>query len=316
MTNKIDRYNGILLIDKEIGMTSHDVVAKLRRIVNQKKIGHTGTLDKAASGLLVVCLGRSTKTAQFITDSDKKYQTEITFGRTSKTYDAEGVDSSQEEKDTSFITTNLLVETLNCFTGEIEQKVPAYSAVHQDGERLYKKANKGLEIDLPSRNITIYENEFVSLKDNKLSINVSCSKGTYIRSLAHDIGEKLNCGGYVSKLRRTAVGSLVIENAFRLNEIEDKVTNGTLDDTLLQFTDVTEFASCSVNDSYVDSIYNGKDIFRDYIQTVSDSFNTGDKVAIRDLQGKVLAVCRAEVPSNLIDNTIDQKLFSYIRVLN
>lgn len=316
MANKLDLYNAILLVDKEVGMTSHDVVAKLRRIINQRRIGHTGTLDKAASGLLVVCLGRSTKTAQFISDCDKEYIAEIKLGRISKTYDAEGVDFETAESDCSSITVETVSKTLDSFVGEIIQQVPAYSAVHVNGERLYKMANKGIDVELPKRNITIYAIELLEFKDNCLKIKVSCSKGTYIRSLAHDLGQLLQCGGYLSNLRRTSVGHLTVENSLKISEIENLIETRNLDESLLQFNEVVSYASCAVNNDFVDLVYNGNDIIKEYIDTVYDSYNVGDKVAIKDLTGNVLAVCKAEVPSNLIDNTNDQKLFSYIRVLN
>ncbi len=316
MPSKIDQYNAILLVDKEVGMTSHDVVAKLRRIINQRRIGHTGTLDKAASGLLVICLGRSTKTAQFISDCDKEYIAEITFGRISKTYDAEGVDFETTENDCSELSVETINKTIELFVGEITQQVPAYSAVHVNGERLYKMARKGLDVELPKRNITIHSIELIDYKDKILKIKVSCSKGTYVRSLAHDIGQQLQCGVYLSNLQRTKVGNLSVENALTLSEIENVASNSELDNVLLQFNEVVSYASCSVNDDFVDSIFNGRDIKKEYIDTVYDSYNKGDKVAIKDLTGNILAVCKAEVPSDLISDTIDQKLFSYIRVLN
>ncbi len=316
MPKKIDNYNAILLVDKEAGMTSHDVVAKLRRIVNQKRIGHTGTLDKAATGLLVICLGRSTKTSQFISDCDKEYIAEIKLGRVSKTYDAEGVDFETKEKDCSSITIENIKAVIETFVGEIKQQVPAYSAVHVNGERLYKLANKGIDVDLPEREITIHSIELMDFSDTTLKIKVACSKGTYIRSLANDIGKILECGAYLANLQRTSVGNLSVEKSLTISEIENLVSENKLEDKLLQFNEVVTYASCAVNDDFVDSIYNGKEIIKEYIDTVYEEYNAGDKVAIKDLNGNVLAVCKAEVPSNLISNENEQKLFSYIRVLN
>ena len=314
--SKVDHYNAIVLVDKEVGMTSHDVVAKLRRIINQKKIGHTGTLDKAASGLLVVCLGQLTKTAQFISDCDKEYIAEITLGRISKTYDAEGVDFDTPEKNYSNITIENIKKALLTFVGNITQEVPAYSAVHVDGERLYKLTRKGIDVELPKRNIIIYSIELLDFSKNILKIKVASSKGTYIRSLANDIGIKLHCGAYMSNLQRTKVGNLSVDNALSLSQIEILIDNNNLQDSLLQFNEVINYATCTINDNFVDSIYNGKNIEKEYINDVYSSYEAGDKVAIKDLNGKILAVCKAEVPSNLIKNSNDQKLFSYIRVLH
>ena len=313
---KTDKYNAILLVNKDTGMTSHDVVARLRKITNQKRIGHTGTLDKAASGLLVVCLGRTTKTSQFISDCDKEYIAEITLGRFSKTYDAEGVDFSTVEQDTSNISVEQIQSVLDKFKGLIHQQVPAYSAVHVDGKRLYKSAVQGIDVELPVRDIIIHSIELLNLHTNILQIKVSCSKGTYIRSLANDIGKELGCGGYISELQRTAVGNLSLDSALTLEEIEALVKSNSLEKSLLQFNDVVTYASCAVNNESVDFVYNGLDIKKEFIDQVYDTYITGDKVAIKDLNGKVLAVCKAEVPSNLVTNSQDQKLFSYIRVLN
>ncbi len=316
MVKRPDQHNAILLVDKEIGMTSHDVVAKLRRIINQKKIGHTGTLDKAASGLLAICLGKLTKTAQFISDCDKEYIAEIKIGRISKTYDAEGVDFEIAEKDYSTITLENINDVLASFVGEIVQQVPAYSAVHVDGQRLYKLANKGVEVELPKRNISIYSIELIDYNENTFNIKVACSKGTYIRSLAHDIGQQLGCGAYLSNLRRTLVGNLSVEKALKLSDIENSISDDTFNELLIQFKEVVSYATCVINDEYVESVYNGKEIIKEYIENIYDSYESGDKVAIKDGIGNVLAVCKAEVASNLIDTTNDQKLFSYIRVLN
>ena len=313
---KANKYNAILLINKEIGMTSHDVVSKLRKITNQKKIGHTGTLDKAASGLLVVCLGNTTKTSQFISDCDKEYIAEITLGRFSKTYDAEGVDFDSVEQNYSHISKEQIEEVLNKFTGEISQEVPAFSAVHVDGKRLYKSAVQDIDVVLPIREITIYNIELLDFTENKLHVKVSCSKGTYIRSLANDIGKELGCGAYISKLQRTKVGNLNLENALTLSEVAVQVKSDTLHEFLLQFNDVINYASCAVNNDSVNLIYNGLEIKKEFIDKVYDTYMTGDKVAIKDLTGNVLAVCKAELPSSLLTDSNDQKLFSYIRVLN
>ena len=316
MQKSNDHYNDILLVNKPIGMTSHDVVAKLRRILGQKRIGHTGTLDKSASGLLVVCLGRATKTAQFISDADKSYQAEITFGRQSKTYDAEGVDFSQPENNVPEFDIDALDRILHDFRGTITQKVPAYSAVHVDGKRLYQLAVKGEITDIPEREVSIYAININSYLNKVLNMTVTCSKGTYVRSLAHDLGQRIGCGAYISNLKRLTVGNLNLSHALELSEIETLHENNELPGYLLSFSQVSNYVSCSINDESIDMIFHGQNIQQKQIDTIDGSFETGDKVALKDSKGNILAVCKAETDSCKIDDSENQKLFSYIRVLN
>ncbi len=209
-----------LLIDKPTDYTSFDVIAVLRKKLNIKKIGHSGTLDPLATGLLIILVGRSeTRQQDSFMGMDKEYIAEITFGATSTTYDAEG------ELSTSALPANItkeqLEEVLPQFTGDIEQTVPAYSAIKVNGQRLYKLAREGRvgDIKLPNRVVSIYEIEILSVKDAIATIRVHCGKGTYIRSLVHDIGQVLGCGAYLSALRRTKIGDYSVEDALQLGDV-------------------------------------------------------------------------------------------------
>ena len=297
-------------------MTSHDVVSKLRRILNQRRIGHTGTLDKSATGLLVVCLGKATKAAQFISDADKRYEAEITFGRISKTYDTEGVDFSQPENEIPELDKIKIDEYLESFRGKITQTVPPFSAVHVDGQRLYKLAVKGVDVELPKRNITIHDIKINSYQADTLNITVHSSKGTYIRSLAHDLGQDIGCGAYLSDLRRIAIGNILLENALTFEDVETLHEQEKLEENLLSYNQVIDYASCSIADDYINSIYQGRDIYIDFIKSVQSRFKAGDRVSVTDSNGNILAVCKAEIESDLIADNVDKKLFSYIRVLH
>ncbi|KAA3630948.1 MAG: tRNA pseudouridine(55) synthase TruB [Calditrichaeota bacterium] len=316
MGNQADRYNGILLVNKETGMTSHDIVSRLRRILKQKRIGHCGTLDKAASGLLIVCLGKATKASQFITDSDKEYIATIEFGRTSKTYDAEGVDFETSVNKIPELSMEYLNTELDTFRGTIEQTVPFYSAIHVDGKRLYKLAKEGRDVELPKREITISDIEILKISNTAVKIKVACTKGTYIRSLAHDLGQQIGCSAYLSALLRTKIGKLHVDASYTLAEIEKHTKDNMLENILMSYDDVLPFAVCTIADEYINSVFEGRDIQREYISNISGSFLTGDKVSLRDNNGNILAVCSALEQSDRLELTDEDKLFKYIRVLH
>lgn len=208
--------SGVLILDKPSGLTSHDVVQRLRRISGVRRIGHTGTLDPLATGVLLVCVGQATRLVEYLVGLNKTYETTIRLGQTTTTYDAEGeiirerpvrVEESQ------------LAAALNAFRGPIRQRVPAHSAVKRDGVPLYKAARRGETIDLPEREVVIHALEVLACAPPNLSLRIVCSSGTYIRSLAHDLGEDLGCGGYVAALRRTAVGDFTLAEAIALDEL-------------------------------------------------------------------------------------------------
>lgn len=208
--------HGFLLIDKPTGVTSHDIVAQMRRVLSEKKIGHLGTLDPAASGLLVLAVGaKALKVVEFFKDLSKEYIATVRFGAVSTTYDREGVIEEIASKPGWVVPDAVQVTNSirSHFTGEIEQVPPIYSAVHVGGERAYKRARQGKEVSIPARTVQIDECNILSYDYPTLSLNVVCSSGTYIRSLAHDLGCKLRCGGYLEALRRTKVGEWSVEFA-------------------------------------------------------------------------------------------------------
>ncbi|MDP4134166.1 MAG: tRNA pseudouridine(55) synthase TruB [Bacillota bacterium] len=211
--------NGVIVIDKDKGFTSHDVVAKMRRILGTKKIGHTGTLDPDATGVLPVCIGNATKASDIMTGGEiKGYLAELRLGITTDTLDASG--KVLESKSTEGITDNDISEAIKLFTGEIKQLPPMYSAIKVGGKKLYQLARQGIEIERQLRDITIYKLDIVKREDSLIYLDVECSKGTYIRSLCADIGEALGCGGHMAALRRTRSGNFTTKNAVTLEELE------------------------------------------------------------------------------------------------
>ena len=216
--------NGIILIDKEKYMTSRDVVNKLIPIFNTKKIGHTGTLDPLATGVLAVCIGKATKISELITSYDKEYIAEITLGITTDTLDMDGIIT--KEVDNVDVETEEILKVINNFQGKIEQEVPLYSAIKVAGKKLYEYARSGIEVQLPKREIEIYDIALIDdlIKDNgKVIFKIKChvSKGAYIRSLVRDIGLSLGYPACMSSLRRIKQGSFKIEDCYTLNDIKN-----------------------------------------------------------------------------------------------
>lgn len=209
--------NGIINIYKEAGFTSHDVVAKMRGICKQKKIGHTGTLDPQATGVLPVCLGSGTKLCDMLTDKNKEYVAELLLGVVTDTQDITGTVLAQKPVTAS---KEEVMAVVLGFQGEYQQIPPMYSALKVDGKRLYELARAGKEIERKARAVTIYEIEILELSLPVVKLRVACSKGTYIRTLCADIGEKLGCGGTMKSLERTRVGRFSLEDAITLQELE------------------------------------------------------------------------------------------------
>lgn len=223
-------YNGIINVYKEAGFTSHDVVARLRGILKQKKIGHTGTLDPGAVGVLPVCLGSGTRLCDMLTDKSKEYSVEFVLGKVTDTQDISGRVIAESSV---AVSERQAEEAILSFTGDYEQIPPMYSAVKVGGKRLYQLAREGKEIERKARRIRIETIRIDSLRLPEVSMTVGCSKGTYIRTLCHDIGQKLGCGAVMTRLERTRSGDFRKEEALTLAEIEKARDAGTLDRYIL-----------------------------------------------------------------------------------
>jgi len=208
----------VLLIDKPLEWTSYDVIRKLRKIINIKKIGHAGTLDPLASGLLIVCTGKFTKKISEYMAQEKEYTGTITLGAVTPTYDRES--EPVEIKSTEGITEEMIKEKTKEFTGEILQTPPIHSAIKQNGKPVYLLARKGIDVILEPRKITIKEFEITNVEMPVISFKVVCTTGTYIRSLANDFGLALGCGGYLSQLRRTRIGNFNVKDAMTMEEFK------------------------------------------------------------------------------------------------
>ncbi len=215
-----NQINGLLVIDKPIDWTSFDVVAKVRGILKVKKVGHTGTLDPKATGILVLCIGKGTKLAQSLTGFNKEYEGEITLGGTSNTDDSEG--DINETLGVEEVPLNLIEEALNTFNGTFDQMPPQFSAKKIKGKKAYELARAGKRVRLKTSSVTIYNLELLDYKWPKLKVKLYCSKGFYVRAFARDLGEKLGVGGYLTGLKRTRVGHFTIEQSIKIEEVNDK----------------------------------------------------------------------------------------------
>ncbi|MEH7387919.1 tRNA pseudouridine(55) synthase TruB [Bacillus sp. JJ1521] len=283
--------NGILLLNKPKGMTSHDCVFKVRKLVKMKKVGHTGTLDPDVSGVLPICLGRATKIVEYVTAANKTYEGEATIGFSTNTEDASG-EKIEEKRVDRQITKAEVLDVFHSLTGEIIQTPPMYSAVKVNGKRLYEYARQGMVIERPSRKITIHKLELLSdivQNDGTASFRfrVTCSKGTYVRTLAVQIGEKLGYPSHMSDLKRTSSGDFTLDQCLTLEELEHHVQTGTVQEHLLTIEDALfHLRKILINDKVAEKVKNGS-VFP--VPQELNEFPTGEPIAVLH-NGEILAI--------------------------
>jgi tRNA pseudouridine55 synthase len=271
--------NGIMNIYKEAGFTSHDVVAKLRGIVHQKKIGHTGTLDPDAVGVLPVCFGNATKLCDMMTDKSKEYEACMRLGVTTDTQDMSGKILSTSEVN---VTEDEVRKAVMGFVGGYEQIPPMYSALKVNGKKLYELAREGKEVERQPRHVDIPS---ITITDVSLGVDVSlvsfvveCSKGTYIRALCADIGEKLGCGAAMQSLKRTRVGSFRIEEAITLSKVEELAASGEYGRYLLSSDSIfMDYGKANVKSEYIGALLNGNKLYMEQLD-----FEDNGEIVFRD----------------------------------
>ena len=280
--------HGIINVYKEKGFTSHDVVAKLRGIVGQKKIGHTGTLDPDATGVLPVCLGKATKLCDLLTDKNKTYEAVLLLGKTTDTQDITG--EVLAEKSTEALTEEKVREAIEGFIGDYEQIPPMYSALKVNGKKLYELAREGKVIERKARPVKILDIQILEIDLPKVRMEVSCSKGTYIRTLCHDIGEKLGCGGCMESLIRTRVSTFRIEDAKTLDEIETLKQEGKLAELLVPIDAMFPFyPKITVKDDWKAFAKNGNPLD---LKMLKEACGQDEETQVRlyDESGKFIAI--------------------------
>lgn len=290
--------NGILNIYKEKGYTSHDVVAKLRGIVGQKKIGHTGTLDPDAEGVLPVCLGRATKLCDMLTDKNKTYETVLLLGKTTDTQDISG--EVLKTGDTSTLTEEQVRNCVLEFVGEYDQLPPMYSALKVNGKKLYELAREGKVVERKTRKVQILDIQIKEIALPRVRMEVSCSKGTYIRTLCHDIGEKLGCGGCMEKLLRTRVSKFELKDSLKLDEVRRYREQGKFTEILIPIDEMfADRKAVVVKKQFEALAYNGNELKLSATQLQNDGletaqsemkFDESEQVRIYDMGGHFIGI--------------------------
>lgn len=280
--------NGILNVHKEAGYTSHDVVAKLRGILKQKKIGHTGTLDPDATGVLPVCLGKATKLCDMLTDKDKTYEAVLLLGTVTDTEDSSGRIVKQQEVSCQ---KEEIEKAILSFVGQYDQVPPMYSALKVNGKKLYELAREGKVVERKARPVTIHSITIqgYDLEHQRVKLSVSCSKGTYIRTLCHDIGQKLGCGACMDRLVRTKVSRFAIEDSVTLTEIEQLRDQQILEEYIVPIDEMfASYQAVYVREEDCKLIYNGNAFRIDHIQG-NDSLE-GTMFRVYDATGTFIGI--------------------------
>ena len=305
--------DGILVIDKPVGPTSHDIVASVRRLLKEKTVGHTGTLDPVATGVLPLVLGAASKVARYLTGGDKTYRATLRLGVTTTTLDAAG-EIVLERPVTA--TAAEVEAAIRSFVGEISQIPPMYSAKKVDGKRLYELARKGVEVEREAKKVVVRSIDILEIKLPELTVDVKCSAGTYVRVLAQDLGEKLNCGGHLKELRRLAAGSFAIDDAVSMDAL---VADPTLAATRL--LPVSRGLSAMPRIDVPPHL--GKLVASGYQLTVGDlkvldtpPFDTDAAIVLWLDSGELLAVVRSLLPASELETSRrDQRALKTERVL-
>ncbi len=280
--------HGVINIHKEKGYTSHDVVAKLRGIVGQKKIGHTGTLDPDATGVLPVCLGKATKLCDMLTDKNKTYETVMLLGKVTDTQDISGTIISE-------VTINKLDEetvktVVMSFLGDYMQIPPMYSALKVNGKKLYELAREGVEVERKARPVSILDIQIKEIDLPRVRMEVSCSKGTYIRTLCHDIGQKLGCGACMEELIRTRVSRFKLEDGLTLSQVQALKEAGELETILVPIDELfSEYEAITLKEEFVSFLYNGNTFLPKHVKTYVQLVD-GKMVRVYDDKSNFIAI--------------------------
>ena len=280
--------HGVINIHKEKGYTSHDVVAKLRGIVGQKKIGHTGTLDPDATGVLPVCLGKATKLCDMLTDKNKTYETVMLLGIETDTQDISG--NVLCENSTDKLEEEGVKKAILSFVGDYMQVPPMYSALKVNGKKLYELAREGVEVERKARPVTILEIQIKEINLPRVRMEVSCSKGTYIRTLCHDIGEKLGCGACMEELIRTRVSRFKLEDSLTLSQVQELKEAGNLDKILVPIDEMfSNYEAITLKDEFMSFVYNGNTFLPKHVKQYIELVD-GKMVRVYDDKGNFIAI--------------------------
>ena len=286
--------NGLLIIDKSSGPTSHDVVAAVRKTLGIRKVGHTGTLDPAATGVLPLVLGKATKLARYLSGADKTYRARVRLGVTTDTHDAQGTVQTESPVD---LEPSAIEAALMTFVGETEQIPPMYSAKKIDGKRLYELARQGVEVEREAKLVSMHSIDIIEISGADVTFDLACSSGTYVRVLAHDLGQALGCGAHLAELRRTSVGPLGLDQAITLEALADEPEQAA--DCLIPVAQaLTALPTIDVPSDIARMIKNGYQLSAaDLRRLDTPTFEADVPLALRLDSGDLIAVARTLVNS-------------------
>jgi tRNA pseudouridine55 synthase len=280
--------DGILLLDKPAGITSHDLVDRVRRVFKQKRVGHTGILDPLATGLMVMLLGKGTLFSQHLTGSNKRYSAILSFGKATDTFDSEG--TITREQDPGKLSKDRFKAACDSFIGDIDQLVPAYSAVKLNGKRMYKAARNGEKMPEKYKKVSIYAIKIISYDWPDVHIEIQCGPGTYVRSLAHELGQKLGCGGYLKKLVRTGIGDFKLNQAIDFSRLETEVGAGDFNSVKPLAEAFPDKPAVIIRAEYCKSILEGKPFIKKYLEQTNYKGPGGCLCLLLGPEKKVLAM--------------------------
>ncbi|MDE6208314.1 MAG: tRNA pseudouridine(55) synthase TruB [Lachnospiraceae bacterium] len=297
-------YNGVINIYKEKGYTSFDVVARLRGMLKQKKIGHTGTLDPDATGVLPVCLGKGTKLCDMLLDKDKTYKAVLIFGISTDTEDISGkiINEENEEDIRKKISDEDIVNTINSFLGIYEQLPPMYSAIKINGKKLYELAREGKTVERKKRTVEIKEINIKKIEFPRVFFEVTCSKGTYIRSLCRDIGDRLDTSACMEALERTKVGRFHISESITLDKLQELADSCELEKYILSIDEALEgYSKVTVKNQFSKLLYNGNPIGIEMINEKAD-FTNNEWVRVYDYENTFIGIFEFNAEKKILKN--------------
>jgi tRNA pseudouridine55 synthase len=280
--------DGLLLLDKPSGWTSHDLVNKIRKIFAQKRVGHTGILDPQATGLMVILLGKGTLFSPLLTGVDKKYLAEFRFGRATDSFDGEG--TATYETNPGNINLETFRRLCESYRGEISQLIPPFSAVKVDGKRMYKISRAGKPVARKYKNVEIYVIDIISFDWPDVKLNILCSAGTYVRSLAHEMGEELGCGGYLKSLVRTAIGNFSLDDAVTVDKLAAEISGGDYSRIIPLAKALPDKPKISIRPEYCRSIIEGRPFVKKYLYKTDYKGPGGCLSLLLGPENKVLAM--------------------------
>lgn len=296
--------SGVLNLWKPSGMTSNEALLRTRRLTHTRKSGHVGILDPQAEGLLPICLGRATRIVQFLQLAVKRYQGTVRLGISTDTHDAVG--SVIAEQPAPLLTSAELELAVQRFRGPILQRPPMFSALKYHGKRLYTLARQGIDVERPLRRITVHSLEVTMIAQGSLSFDLTCSTGTYVRTIFHDLGELLGCGAHLASLRRTAIGTLTEDNAVHFDELQQRAANDELEGCVLGIDATLTFLPvCQVHRNAEEALRHGGALPGSALQTLPEGgFERGAVVRLHDDEGRLIAIGEALLNSSQLRGSL------------